>query len=138
MHEDDSTDGDDPFEELDDPEGDPFAELDASEVADEAFVEMSVEELDDDMDFDELVDEVDQTDTGVERNATVVPKRTYCEQCEHFTAPPEVGCTNPGTEIVELVDTEHFRVVDCPIVERRSEVEGLEVDVEGPESYPDH
>lgn len=137
MHKDDPTDGDDPFEELDDPEGDPFEELDDPESADEAFVEMSAEELDDDTVFDELVDDVDQTDPAAGRHAAVVPKRTYCEQCEHFTAPPEVGCNNPGTDIVELVDTEHFQVVDCPVVERRSKVEELEVDVQGSESEPD-
>jgi len=50
---------------------------------------------------------------------TVVRKRAYCEQCEYFSEPPEVSCTYPDGEIVELVDTERFKVRNCPIVARR-------------------
>lgn len=49
----------------------------------------------------------------------VVPKATYCESCEHFADPPDVACTHEGTRIAELVDREHFRVVDCPVVVER-------------------
>ncbi|WP_254535690.1 hypothetical protein [Halomarina litorea] len=49
----------------------------------------------------------------------VVPKAAYCEGCEHFADPPEVACTHEGTRIAELVDREHFRVVDCPVVAER-------------------
>mgnify|MGYP006272899865 CR=1 FL=1 len=52
--------------------------------------------------------------TGDER---VVDKRDYCQQCPHFTAPPETACTHEGTDIVESVDFSRFRVRDCPMVE---------------------
>jgi len=45
-----------------------------------------------------------------------VSKHRFCEQCEHFSPPPEVNCTNKGTEIVEFLDMETVRVVNCPIV----------------------
>ena len=47
----------------------------------------------------------------------VVDKRSYCQQCPHFTAPPETSCTHEGTEIVESVDFSRFRVRDCPMVD---------------------
>ena len=52
--------------------------------------------------------------TGDER---VVDKRDYCQQCPHFTAPPETACTHEETDIVESVDFSRFRVRDCPMVE---------------------
>lgn len=67
---------------------------------------------------------VEETEAGAE---AVVPKRSYCERCEFFSSPPSVRCSNPGTEIVELVDSGHFRVVDCPVVEQRGET-GFELD----------
>jgi hypothetical protein len=50
---------------------------------------------------------------------SIVPKRSYCERCEFFAEPPAVGCSHDGTRIVEMVDREHFRVVDCPVVAER-------------------
>lgn len=49
----------------------------------------------------------------------VVTKASYCQGCEHFSAPPEMHCDNPGTDILELVDVRHVRVRNCPVVERR-------------------
>lgn len=46
----------------------------------------------------------------------VIDKREYCQRCEFFSEPPEVACTNEGTEIVELVDNDCFRVRNCPKV----------------------
>jgi len=46
----------------------------------------------------------------------VVPKRTYCQQCPHFTPPPEVACTHEGTSIVEAVGFDEFRVRNCPMI----------------------
>lgn len=48
----------------------------------------------------------------------VVPKDSYCEQCPYFGEPPDVGCTNDGTEIVEFEDMEHVRVRNCPKVDQ--------------------
>lgn len=58
-------------------------------------------------------DEADQRD---ETDEHVVDKREFCQRCEFFSAPPEVSCANAGTEIVELVDADRFRVRDCPKV----------------------
>lgn len=96
----------------------PYAEADAStgdgEVGEDAFVEMEVGDLDG---VDPPYDDID-----ADRASAVVPKRSYCERCVHFSAPPDMACTNEGTEIVELVDTDHVHVVDCPVVERRREI----------------
>jgi hypothetical protein len=46
----------------------------------------------------------------------VVSKRTYCQQCPHFTSPPEAACTHEGTTIVEAVGFDEFRVRNCPMV----------------------
>ena len=53
------------------------------------------------------------TERGVEH---VVNKRTYCQQCPHFSAPPDVACGHEGTTIVETVSFDEFRVRDCPMV----------------------
>ena len=58
----------------------------------------------------------DRGAADVSGEESVVPKRSYCERCRYFTDPPEVACTHDGTEIVELVDADHFRVRDCPMV----------------------
>lgn len=52
--------------------------------------------------------------TGDER---VVDKRSYCQRCPHFSAPPETSCGHEGTEIVESVDFSRFRVRDCPMID---------------------
>ncbi|RLM81544.1 hypothetical protein D3D02_19055, partial [Halobellus sp. Atlit-38R] len=52
--------------------------------------------------------------TGDER---VVDKRSYCQRCPHFAAPPETACTHERTEIVESVDFSQFRVRNWPMVE---------------------
>ena len=122
---------DDPFEDL---PGD-GADGDVDEAVEELFTEVDVEAVDDEAVWDELTgdgspsgtvdgngaggrpdDEVVASDDG---EGTVVPKESYCQQCEHFSPPPQVACDNPGTEILELVDVEHFRVGGCPVVERR-------------------
>ena len=54
---------------------------------------------------------------GTPGDERVVDKRSYCQQCPHFTAPPETACTHEGTEIVESVDFSRFRVRDCPMVD---------------------
>lgn len=48
-----------------------------------------------------------------------VSKHSYCERCEYFSEPPEISCSHEGTEIVEFVDMETVRLVDCPIVAER-------------------
>lgn len=131
----------DPFELLE--ESPPTTELD------DVFVEMDVEEIDEDALWEDLFDEEsaaaddnasspsDRTTPGGTLGSTspdgigigenqpigeaIVPKDQYCERCEWFSPPPSVSCTHSGSEIREFVDTDKFVVVDCPVVtERRS------------------
>ena len=136
----------DPFAELDAgaADGDPFAELDA-DAADgsDPFESMAVDDVGDEDVWDALDEETavgadaEAFDDGDEAGATtdastrfpgaagpqeagderVIDKRSYCQQCPHFTEPPETACTHEGTEIVESVDFSQFRVRNCPIVE---------------------
>lgn len=124
---------------------------------DDVFVEMDVDEIDEDSVWQDLISEDDGDDGAIdgrtdsdgrtgagtraeaEADSTstsgsvpgategasgeeIVSKQRFCEGCEFLSPPPNVACTNPGTEIVELVDNEHYRVSDCPVVaERRDE-----------------
>lgn len=54
---------------------------------------------------------------GPETREHVVPKDKYCQSCPYLDDPPELACTHEGTEIVEVVDSERFRVRNCPMVE---------------------
>ena len=56
-------------------------------------------------------------DAGSEAPEHVVPKDTYCQSCPYLNEPPRLACTHEGTEIVEVVDNERFRVRNCPMVE---------------------
>lgn len=60
-----------------------------------------------------------------ERHVETVAKRDYCMRCQYFAAPPEARCTYDGSEILELVGTDRFRVADCPIVGGEEELENL-------------
>lgn len=123
---------DDPFADLGVDDGDPSADLGPSDNT--LFTDDGTSDLDDAAVWAQLEGEADGTETApaldeaplqgppdevAGAGETVVKKRSYCERCEHFAKPPEVACTNPGSEIVELVDTGRFRVRDCPVVERR-------------------
>jgi hypothetical protein len=57
-----------------------------------------------------------EAEQAAEPDEHVVPKRDFCQRCPHFSDPPEAACSHEGTTIVEVVDTDHFRVRDCPIV----------------------
>lgn len=47
----------------------------------------------------------------------VVDKREFCQRCRFFSAPPAVACEHEGTDIVELVDGDRFRVRGCPMID---------------------
>lgn len=53
----------------------------------------------------------------VDEDEHIVNKREFCQQCEHFSDPPEATCGHEGTTIVELTDKDCFRVRNCPMVE---------------------
>jgi len=101
-------------------EGDPF------EAMGEAFTEMQVEGVDPDDVWQRLTSA--ESRGSVQREAdrvyAEVSKHSYCEQCEFFSEPPDVDCSHEGTEIVEFLDMETVRVVDCPVVTERKELEG--------------
>lgn len=57
----------------------------------------------------------DVVDPESERDVRRIPSRT-CHGCRYFAAPPEMACEHEGTEIREVVDVDHYEVVDCPMV----------------------
>lgn len=109
----------DPLGDVGDREGDPFEE------GNSLFEERDTEGIDPDSVWQELASADSSTATGeeFERTFADVSKHSYCEQCEHFSSPPEIACTHEGTDIVEFLDMETVRVVDCPIVAERRELE---------------
>lgn len=96
------------------PGGDPFESGDwGTDEGDESVWE----------DLSEPVEPETRTTEEGGRRLSEVNKHSFCEQCEHFTGPPEIACTNEGTEILEFIDMKTVRVADCPIVEERERLE---------------
>jgi hypothetical protein len=93
---------------------------------DEFFQEAAFEEIGSDELWDSLDEEEPSggptVEVGEGPDEHIVPKRSYCENCEHFSVPPEVHCDHTGTTIVEFVDLDHVRVRNCPIVKQRQEL----------------
>jgi len=114
--------------------GDPFAELgspDSSETTpeelDDLFEPVETADIDGEAVWEAVMSEDDEEpieDDPAGADA-VVPKNQYCKRCEFFSAPPDVACTNPGTEIVELVGVDRFRVTNCPVVGQRGRAESV-------------
>lgn len=128
-------------------EADPFDDIEAAdgEPIDDPFTEVEVDDIDEDDVWAEITGEEAETEGEAETEAepeletagdaepafeapetgdtegdeVIVEKSSYCQQCEYFSEPPGVSCTHPGTDIIELVDTERFRVRNCPVVKRR-------------------
>lgn len=106
-----------------------------AEADDDLFEEMETPEVDTDDLWEQVTDAGELTDVGtpslgdgeavtVEREDAegaepdhIVVAADYCEQCQYFSSPPEVACTYDDSEIVEVVDSERFRVRNCPVVE---------------------
>lgn len=90
------------------------------------FAEEEVTEIDTDVVWQRLDGEDATVDvTEGEREVTVVETGSYCQRCPYFTAPPAVSCRHDGTEILEFVDMDHVRVVDCPKVREARRLERL-------------
>lgn len=98
---------------------DPLSELDAELLTDEETRTLADDDL-----WDALADTDDIVITSApdQVEEAIVEKQAFCETCEHFTAPPEVGCTHDGTKIVDQTDMRHFTVRNCPIVKERREL----------------
>jgi hypothetical protein len=129
--------GGDAFEEL-------FADVDVDAVdEDDVWTELSSGEspfVEPDLEAFEPVDGASggrdgdadgSRDAGEDGDVRVVEKR-LCHGCPHFADPPETACTHEGTTIDAEVDTDHFRVVNCPVVAAREESEAS--DFSGDES----
>ena len=125
-------------------------------VADEAFEAVDVDDVDtdevwtdiaegtsddvpvpsDDQSDDVPVPSADQTDDAAvpsadqtdEEETVAVSKHAYCENCRFLSEAPEIHCTHEGTEIVEFIDMETVRLLNCPIVAERA---GLDDGVSG-------
>jgi hypothetical protein len=108
-------DADDPFSDMAGREGDPF---DAESV----FERVDVDTIDADSVWAEITGDGDLSDAPAESRYAEVSKHRYCEQCEHFSAPPDVRCTSEGTEILEFTDMEQVRLLDCPVVAEQREL----------------
>ncbi|WP_435194936.1 hypothetical protein [Natronomonas sp. EA1] len=135
----DTADSVDPLDELDDVEveSDPFTDLGEVTPDDDPFEDLSTETPDEadlstllegppEEEDDGLIAPALDEDIEVVNGEAVVPKRRYCEQCEHFSAPPDATCTYEGSEVRELVDMNHFRVYRCPVVARRLGLRGYD------------
>jgi len=96
------------------PDDDPFESVDVDHVDEDAVWEAFVEGETGPEEQVGLGSTVEQAD---EPDEHVVPKTDFCQRCPHFADPPETACTHEGTTIVEVVDADHFRVRNCPIVE---------------------
>lgn len=104
---------DDPFAGMDDRETDPFGE------GESVFESVDVGDVDPDEVWEQL--ESDPAEPSGTRHAEV-SKHRYCEQCEHFSPPPETRCTHEGTEIIEFLDMETVRLRNCPVVSENREL----------------
>ncbi|MFB6165808.1 MAG: hypothetical protein ABEJ31_11675 [Haloarculaceae archaeon] len=114
----------------DGPGDDPFGSFEsAGEAAGagdpwDAFESVEVDDVDPDRVWDELTRGAEADAADGDRSVADVSKHSYCERCEHFSRPPEARCTHDGTEIVEFLDMDTVRVVECPVVARQHELEG--------------
>jgi hypothetical protein len=93
---------------------DPFEPVEVDEVDDEAVWESFAEG---ETEPEAQVGVGAEAERATEPDEHVVPKRSFCQRCPHFTAPPEMACTHEGTTIVEAVDTDRFLVRNCPVVD---------------------
>jgi len=112
---------DDPFAGMDAGEGDPFS------GGDSVFERVDVGSVDADDVWSSITDDGTGDDEEPvlpddDRHAEV-SKHAFCEQCEHFSEPPEAHCTHESAEIIEYIDMERVRLLDCPVVAERKELD---------------
>jgi hypothetical protein len=70
-------------------------------------------------------DEPFEVTGGDEPERRIVDKRAYCQSCPFFSEPPDVACTHQETEILDVVDFDHFEVFNCPVVREDESLENL-------------
>jgi hypothetical protein len=113
------------------PTDDPFAEFstarrDEGDDPFEAFESAGIDEIDPDAVWQDLESSGPETE---ERTYSEVSKHRFCEGCEHFSGPPEIECTYEGAAIVEFLDMETVRLLNCPIVAEQRALEGSGVEL---------
>jgi hypothetical protein len=112
-------DAEDPFADVAGREGDPF------DAPGSVFEEMDVEGVDPDTVWEQLSD-AESRGSVVEREDNVyaeVSKHSYCEGCEWFSEPPAATCTHEDAQIIEFLDMETVRLLNCPVVAERRALE---------------
>ncbi len=107
---------DDPFSGMDDRDGDPFG------GGESAFEAVDVDTVDEDEVWASLSEDTSTAPRQSKRYAEV-SKHRFCEQCEHFSEPPAAHCTHDEAEIVEYLDMETVRLLNCPVVAEQREIE---------------
>jgi hypothetical protein len=96
----------------------PFEAMDVGEVEGEDLWSELFERDDGDVDrYVGVGGEAERVGGGAGYDEFVVETATFCKRCPLLGPPPELHCTHEGTEILEVVDTEHFKVRECPMVE---------------------
>jgi len=110
---------DDPFREMDGSDSDPFG------GAESAFEAVDVDALDEE-ELWEAIESDDTTATAQHKRYSEVSKHRFCEQCEFFAEPPASHCTHEEASILEYLDMERVRVVNCPIVAEQRRIENEE------------
>lgn len=117
------------FEEVAEPSVQPAdPETQPDDVFSEAgpdFAELDLGDVDEDEVWAALSDAQARGSVADVRDRTYaeVSKHRFCEACKYFTGPPTADCTHEGTEILEFVDMDTVRVVDCPIVAERRQLQ---------------
>lgn len=116
---DDPVGADDPFAGMEGRDGDPFG------GGESVFESVDIEGIDPDEVWASLDEE--PTQPSVEGSRYVeVSKHRFCEQCEFFASPPNAHCTNEEAEIIEYLDMETVRLLDCPVVAEQRQLENEE------------
>ena len=116
---DDPLGDDDPFAGMAGRDGDPFG------GGESVFESVDVESVDADEVWESL-DEEPSTPSVEGSRYVEVSKHRFCEQCEFFSAPPNAHCTHEEAEIIEFLDMETVRLLNCPIVAEQRELEDEE------------
>lgn len=108
----------DPFDDFDQRDEDPFG------TAESVFERVDVGSVDADEVWASIDDDADDESAvpDADRYAEV-SKHAFCERCPHFSEPPDAHCTHETAELVEFLDMERVRLLDCPIVAERQDLE---------------
>ncbi|MFD1585550.1 hypothetical protein ACFR9U_01040 [Halorientalis brevis] len=89
-----------------------------------AFESVGVDEIDPDAVWDVLsAAEAEGMPEFDEKVFYEVSKHRFCERCEYFSEPPAASCSYEGAAIVEFLDMEQVRLVNCPVVAEQRALE---------------